>query len=781
MKLSNASMKSPARLCVGGLLLSLAMTGVLPVAAQAQDKPQVATSGIEDIVVIARRRQENVQSVPIAITALSPQKMERLNITRDSDVYKTTPGVGGHSNFPNLTYVAIRGQDGKGAVVPYQNEVPQPSQGINDPYGVGIGGPAMFYDMESVQVLKGPQGTLFGRNTTGGAILYQTAKPKNEFGGSITLGYGNYNNKEATAVLNAPLVDDKVLLRVAGTYVNRDGYTKVLSTPKHPNGYDTQNKNAYSLRGTLTLKPNDNVQNDMIVQYMESDDHGTSSILKAINHSFAGGFIDFLFPNLQAQLNQQNALGPRTSVPLSTDPAFHDQYWNVTDIFKYDVSDNLTIRNIASYQKFKILNFATDGDGTASTICDCLGYYVNPQLVTQYTEEFQVQGKSFENKLNWTVGAFFLHSPPQSDFNIQWNKFFSFDGTVTYNEYRSGDTSKAVYAQGTYDLSSVLEGLKFTAGLRYTWDHTFDSVRKNVNVIAGPCPEPEGRPNADSTCTQTGQGSFHAPTWTIGFDYQINPNTLTYVVSRRGYRQGGLNPGSSTSAFALFQPEHVTDLEVGVKSDWSVGDAKVRTNAALFRQWYNNIQTEDLRQSGTNLTFVFYNGPKAIIQGGEFETIVEPVQNLELTGSVAYLDQSYDYTGVTLSTVITLQNEILQNKPKWKYNLGATYHLPVDARMGDVAVSVNWNYQSTQGLVKSAPDHPWDRQPSYGLLDLNINWDDIYGSPVSGVFYMTNVLDKLYAVGSYALGPAIGISSVTYGEPRMFGFRLKYKFGSEAG
>jgi len=767
--------------CTSGLFLSLSTTCAVPAMAADAAASGAAASGdyLEEVVVTARRRVESLQSVPIAITAISADRLEQMNLVQDSDVLKGVPSVGVHSPFADSTYIAIRGQDGKGAVVTYQNEVPIVSQGPNEPFGVGVGGPAMMYDMENVQVLKGPQGTLFGRNTTGGAVLFRTKMPTAELGGSIAAEYGNYNSREVTGVFNTPLGSDKLLFRVAGTLVQRDGYTHVISEPSYPNGVDTYNRNAYSFRATLTMKPSDEAQNDIIVQYMKNKNHGSSVILKAYDPNFFGGFINVLFPNLASLVAQQAALGPRTQIPVGNDSAYEANFTTATDILRMDISDHITLRNIANFSQFKITQEAVDGDGTIYGICDCLGSYATPQINAQYSDEFQVQGKSFANTLVWTAGLFFLDAPPQSDFNVQFNHFF---GSVSYNEYRSGTESKAVYGQGTYDLSAVVPGLKFTGGVRYTQDRFFDSVRKGLPAI-DTCPPAllATKQNADALCTQTATGVFTAPTWTVGFDYQLAPRSLAYVVSRRGYREGGINPGSASAAYSTFAPEYVTDVELGFKSDWFVGDAKIRTNFDVFRQWYTGIQAENLEPgAGTTITFVTRNGPSAVISGAEFEGIIEPVKSVELGLTASYLNSAYSYTGLDAAAAAELQNDVLQDKPRFKYTVDARYHLPVPDQLGDISVSANWDWQSLTVNVKSAPDHPYDQQTAYGLLSFNALWDNIAGHPISASFFMNNATNKLYAVGSYALEPALGFAGVTYGEPRMYGIRLKYKFGGEA-
>lgn len=759
----------------GTLLLALSLP--CGISAGAEDNPNARVADrLEDIVVVARRRVELAQTVPISITAISAEKLARSTIVDDADILRNIPSVGVQTTFADSTFIGIRGQEGKGKVVTYLNEVPIPSTGVNQTNGIGVGGPGMFYDMENVQVLKGPQGTLFGKNTTGGAVLFQTKMPTSKLGASVSAGYGNYNSRYVTAVLNAPLAGDALLLRVAGTVNQRDGLTHVLATPSHPNGLDLDNRDAKSFRATLTMKPSDNFQSDLTFDYMRNKNNGSALILVAINPGLYGGLISALYPNLPSLLAQQQSLGPRTGIPISVDPGYYAKFWTATDTLKYNVTDNLTLRNIANYTQFTVYQFATNGSGTIYPIIDNNGY-VTPDVNRQISEELQVQGNSFQNKLTWTLGAFFLDQISPDIFNVQKNTVFS---TPSYNEFRSGGDSKALYAQGTYDLSSLVDGLKFTAGFRYTWDSFFDSVREGLPT-PDVCPPAlrVTKANADALCTQTATGSFSAPTWTVGFDYQVGLHSLAYIASHRGYREGGLNPGSNTQAFGLYQPEYVTDLEIGYKSDWFIGGMPIRTNIATYRQWYRNIQAESLEPDSTELIFVIRNGPKAVISGVEFEGTIEPAKGLDLGVNMSYLNSDYSYTGLLPSDAATLRNEILFDRPKWKYTLSSTYHLPVPGYLGDISVAGDWSYESTTGLVKAAHSL-FDTQPGYGVLNLSANWNRIAGKPIQVSVYMNNALNKTYATGSYALTSLLGTSALHYGEPRMFGAQVKYSWGGEA-
>jgi iron complex outermembrane receptor protein len=280
------SFRSPRR-ALAGLTCFLMLESLPPTLQAADTSEDRRTNGLEEIIVTARRREENAQQVPIAITVVSAAALQANNISTVQDVQQLVPSMTvttGNVGQRDSANVAIRGQGygsiaGQPAVAMYLNEVPIPA----DHDGQIAGGPGLFFDMENVQVLKGPQGTLFGRNTMGGAVLLQTARPTNEFGGQLQAGYGNYNDRELNGEINLPIIDDKLLARIAVSGQIRDGFSHVQSMPGYPNGIDLDNRDTRSVRTSLTYRPTDSFQNDAILTYQEYTSHGSADFLTAID------------------------------------------------------------------------------------------------------------------------------------------------------------------------------------------------------------------------------------------------------------------------------------------------------------------------------------------------------------------------------------------------------------------------------------------------------------------------------------------------------------------
>ena len=729
----------------------------------AKNADQSASSfGLEEVMVTARRREENLQTVPISITALSEHVLREKNIQTFVDLQQSVPSMTATSPYRDGFQVAIRGHGGYSpgsgpAVITYFNEVPLPP-GRGD--GTAGGGPGTFYDLENVQVLKGPQGTLFGRNTTGGAILFQSKRPTNEFGGYVEAAGGSYDDRAFQAVLNAPLISDKLLVRFAMNRHTRDGFTRVLATPRHPAGTYIDDMDVLAGRATITFKPTDRVQSDLIYDDIDSDANSPSNILGYVDPS---GLAAQLYPDILQTLQEQLRLGVRTQVPIGSDQRSHKRTTSVTDILRIELSDDLTLRNILSYGKQELTQII-DADGSRFPVFALVGF-PGPYRAEYYSEELQLQGKSLGGNLSWTAGGFFLDSPRQADYRVQAYETL---GSRSLTVGRESEKSRAAYAQGTYDLGSWVDGMKLTAGLRYTQDHRFSQSR-SLNV-AGACVAPP--PTADATCTTVRSGDFSAPTWNLTVDYQLAPHAFTYLTTRRGYRTGGFNTGALLRENQSFDPEYVTDEELGIKSEWTIGGVPARTNLALYHQDYTSVQlSKGVVLEGNRLQSVVANAGDARLWGAEFEGWIQPTEHLELGAQFAWLD--FEYTDFAPGVDIAATNAAASdNRPPYKAGLNGRYHLPLDPRWGDLAIAASWSWQDDSGDASL----PLDVIEAYDLLTLSLNWNRIGGSRTDASFVMTNATDNVYAVGGYAL-KALGYSTVTYGEPRMFAMSLRYRFG----
>jgi len=793
------------------LLLSSAMCLVLgakadPVRAQNQGvSASAGGQGLEEVVVTARRREERLQSVPIAITAFTQQDLEQKHIYQMEDLTHFTPSLALSQNAsdpltPFGENLILRGLPG---AVTYFSQVPTAAAGAAGGSGLASA-PGSYFDLDHVEVDKGPQGTLFGTNSIGGAILFEPKRPTNNFEGYASVTIGDYNDHEFEGAINVPIVSDKVLLRIAGQSVNRDGFTKL-----HTTGLDLDNREYSGWRVGLTLRPTDDFENYLVYDGYWQHQNGSSAILSHVNPNFAlssipigggkslpltlangpslasllnpatqiqaflaglkAGSFSF-FPGLVDALAQQQALGPREQVGRDAAPLSKAYIWGITDVARWDVEDDLTIKNIAAVRVNKVLSIG-DEDGTQFPILQ-VETPGNPHgwatSTAQFTEEPQIQGKSFNGKLQWTIGGFLAFTHPAGHLDSGSTAL----GTFTYASGHSSSRSQAAYAQATYDFSSLIEGMKFTAGYRYNWDFVSNQSVGRSGGPTGKC----SNIGADANCFSGVNGSFQAPGWTVGLDYQVTPDILAYVRSGHAYIAGSTNLNAPSPQFAQIKPQKVTDVELGVKADWSFMGIHGRTNADLFHTDFNSIavqQTITFTNAAGQLVAnqVTQNAGAATVDGAEFEGTIVPYAGVELTPHFSYVHSVYTQYptafGAAPPTILYI--------PPLQYGFTARYHLPLDESFGDISVAATYSWYGHQYVTPS----PFSILPSYDKLDLRIDWMNVMGHPFDAAFFMTNATDNLYFTGGYPLYGFLGIDTKTYGAPRMFGFQLKYRFGPD--
>jgi iron complex outermembrane receptor protein len=349
---------------VAVLALGLGSTAV------AQAAPDATAAGgqqLEEITVTATKREEKLKDVPVAVSVINAAQLQNQHITDIEDAIRNVSSIAfsttGGEGQDNISIRGISSNVGSQVVGIYLDDVPLLV--TNSYEGVTI---PKFLDMARIEVLKGPQGTLFGRNTTGGAILLQTKKPTNEFEGYAQIQLGNYNDREFEGAVNIPIVRDKVLLRVSANIAQRDGFTHVLNTPQGPKDLDS--RDFWAGRVQITLRPSDDFENDILAYSNYKHETGTSAFLVAANPAILTANGGSAFAAQAASIiAQQNALGPRTSLGLSVNNSL-DKDWTfgVLNTTRWDISDNLTLKNIASFIQRKQTN-NHDLDGSSGSGC----------------------------------------------------------------------------------------------------------------------------------------------------------------------------------------------------------------------------------------------------------------------------------------------------------------------------------------------------------------------------------------------------------------------------
>jgi iron complex outermembrane receptor protein len=599
-----------------------------------------------------------------------------------------------------------------------------------------------------------------------------------------------------------PLVDDKLLVRAGGQFQTTDGYVHDVRNDR--DFYDE----TYGVgRVSLTARPWDDLQNDLVVNYYQSHNHGTAFVWTAVNPAGLALGIGANKPyiNANGQLTsgflqafaEQQKLGHYAIIgsDASGSTFANQRQLNITNTTSWDVSDNLTIKNIAGYQEIEVAG-RTDTDGTPFNLLDGntlitdhstspFNNKVLPTIQTtpnvSYTEELQLQGKAFGDRLSYTVGTFnyysALRSPNEPAFSSTLYGVGGAAGIVYYSS-----RANAVYAQGTYDLSDLVEGLSFTGGYRYNWDKK-EFRQDSYDPVNG---DPNGLGGHALTKSVGLVGYFHAPTYTLNLSYQFTPTTMFYVTDSKGYTTGGFNINGPVG-LQLYQPEQLDNVEIGVKSTWEIGGMKAKTNLAAFYGSYDNVQT----QLPTNVSIppappVFQvlttNAATAHIEGVETEITLLPVESVELDANIAYSHNKYDtYLVATSSGILNMNDTPFTSNPMWSGNVRAYYHLPIDESFGEVTFGAILSYQSRQSSTPALPRLPTYDTPGFENLDLNLSWRNVLGHEgVTATAYGTNVTSNDRTNGPFQVYSQLGVYGIAPKAPAMYGFRLRYEFSAPA-
>jgi len=734
---------------------------------------EYATSAtpIEEVTIIARRRQESLQEVPIAVTVLGEDFLRLHDVGQFDDVQKHAPslGVTTTGNSTNVPLISLRGQRPSEtilsvdpAVAMYFAEIVMtPSHGTN----------LSLYDLESVQVLKGPQGTLFGRNITGGAVLFSPMKPSLDSEGYAEFTLGDYGLLGVEGAVNLP-VDPRWQLRLSGKSVKREGYQRnrannVLAGDK------AWDENSIALRLSL-LHETEMLESWSILSWDRNDSKARVPVLEAWNPDADAGALLAAAFDLDATLAR---LGGHDYTQVETDvDGFEDTenrfFANHTS---WKFANAVTLKNILGYRKVDWRSrFETDGSAEA-----LLGPPASGEPGTteaeQFSEELQLLGTAFDQQLDWIVGAYYYRM--QGTQFTRANILAPF--LATNPQVAGGDVDNrayAVFAQGSYQLT---DSWSLTLGARQTWDQREVSV---TTTKAGQCVvEDDARnPLPDNACERSEDKDYQSPTWLLSASYQPRDTLMVYGSVGSGYRTGGINLRAQTSLeLKPYDEETVLNYEFGIKADWQWGEWALRSNFATFWQDYQDIQRTQAQEVADEVRTTTENAAEATIRGAELEIWLVPVEGLELSLNYSYLDAEFD-------KYIDNSGTDLSDSPfVWvaPHTLAANmrYSWPVGDDDGDVSLQLSYYYQDevessdTSGFADPKL-RAVGRQDGYGLVSARLDWERMLGSAFDLAIFGKNLTDEKYAIGGIDLLDNLGLATRVYGAPRTWGVSLRYSY-----
>ncbi len=781
--------------------LSPAMTlTVLAAASSATYIPPAvaAETLLEEVLVTARRRAENEQTVPIAMQVMSEEFLRTQSVGQIEDIGTKVPslrisGAGGSLNEP---LISLRGQRpaessfAQDQAVPmYVNDVAiSPTQGSN----------LALYDLQSLQVLKGPQGTLFGRNSTGGAILMTSKRPGTELGCYAEVKVGDYNLLGFEGAVDVP-VNENLQMRLAAHKLDRDGYQKnVANNPLRGEEFHDEHSQGFRLSVAFAQNQFDNI---LVLSLDENDIAAAMPITMAVNSSVGLGAYAPLAGWGQWVEGVQRNIARNNPWKIETDVKAKEYVKNifVSNATTFELTENLSIKNIIGYRQIDF-DTATDIDGTAfpgfgTWTNGAPGVTTNTRPTTLdsefFSDELQLLGSAMKDKLDWIVGLYWSEVDATQDYLVQTSPGPSFDSGIT----QAINTSYGIFGEGSY---AVTEAWSATLGIRQSWDDRELTVSKWRDLARTMCNVTGAGGAAIPDCSRSVDEKFNSPTWRASLNHTSAAGHLVYGSISTGYRAGGFNTrGNSDATLKPFDEEVVTTYELGHKGDWETVAGTLRTNAALYWQDYQDIQyTRSFDQGGSTVTRT-ENAAEAEIKGIELEATLAPTENLILTAGLSFVAAKFkerlDLIGGV--EVDTSGNDFVYT-PERTVSASATYTLPVAASLGEISVTASVYWQddmSTHALIDQFPILPaafggnWSQADidamteysnvsSYEVWNTRVDWRNVMASKVDAALYLNNASDETYVLGGLNVVDSGGYGANTYGAPRTIGASLRYNF-----
>lgn len=782
------------------LAASTVVTLVCPKELPAQTGGDADTgAGLEEVIVTARRREEVLQDVPISVSALSGEALERAGISDIQALQYRTPSLAVTTTFSqrNVAAFALRGQRTQETqlftdppVGTYFAEVVQPR-----PYGFGNA----LYDLESVQVLKGVQGTLFGRNMTGGAVLVEPKHPVlGETSAEVRGTYGNYETMEFYGVANMP-AGDTFAVRVAGKTREREGWAREVTT-----GRDYDNQNYDTARVSALFQPSDTFNTLTIADWYRAREHGTAAFLTSVVFPSAlsnyeglrqGGVISTNIPAefaaAQALFRQRRysfdiGAGEGGNLDAFGAPYENVENYGVTNKTTWEISDSLTLKNIAGYRR-NTRDTVQDFDGIPA-------FLITPNQfsrISNYSEELQLQGEAFEERLEYIVGGYYFKEDGIDGAFANTLPQLTFAGArvpqstpaALFQIANPGEGSSTTYAgfvAGTYHLTDQFSA---SAGVRYNNDKreiTVSPQRPMLNACQWDLnlATPGVQSVPIDQCFFSNEKTFDEITYDGTLQYEPSEGLTLYGSYRHGFRAGGFSTRAQNEiALRPFLPELVDEYELGLKTTTPLGGGQLTSSLAVFRQDGTDVQKQrsasfDTTGDGIPDTVVTIvdNTAEQRNTGGELE-LSFGTADFNLSGFYSYTKIEI-LEGAAVSTIGT--PEIAQRgTPKHQAGLTGTADMPI-GNLGELSLTANVTWRSE---IFFDDFELQARQPSYTLVNLRAEWSQIAQSGLSIAAYATNVTDEEYRIGVLGLiAEGLGFQSSVYGEPRMYGVEIGYKF-----
>ena len=762
-------------LAASAIVPTLGLTLFSP-ASNAQ-QPDSGPIAIEEVIVTAERRTANLQDVPVSMSSFSRDELLSLQVNDIGDLQSLVPNLSIHVGDANNAVVYIRGVGQIDSVAFFE-----PGVGIylDDVYlGRAQGAFLDVLDVERIEVLRGPQGTLYGRNTVGGAVKYVSAAPTDEYSAELSATVGNFNQLDYKLSLSGPISEDRLLGRLTVAQLTRDGYSENLF-----DGEDDGDRDTLFARGVLKYLPTDSVTIQLSADYTEADPDRsrTPSKVTPINILTVDPFT--FGTSVQA-------------FDADTDPFVVNADFNTveqteasgTDLnIAWEISDDLTFKSISSARQVDY-GAELDLDGTPINAFGI--FYFSDQ--EQVSPEFQLSYDA--DRLSAVGGVYYFNEDGTTfDGGVFGNFLIALSG-----ESQFSTDSFAAFGQLDYAFNDRLTGI---FGVRYTDEEKnyarqaedFDlTALAGIEIDATTFAVSYNNPsllNPGSTDLAIGRGAgvprpganpdaadFDNVSFKAGLKYQLSDDAQAFFTVSEGFKSGGFNGRVADGQLVPYDEETLLSYELGVKSQWL--ENRLRLNGAIFHTDYDNLQVSSFEASADGSTFipVFTNAGAATISGLELELTALVSDRLSITANIGYLDGDYDEFLAEPDPVsgqvrdVSDEREIV-NSPEWDTFLGLSYAMPLGTA-GDVTFAANWGYRSKTYLEVNSSENL--AQGAYSVYNASIQFVS-----ASGQWNVTlggkNLGDEEYRTHAFDLSAFPGVELGYYNPPRTYALSTSYSF-----
>jgi iron complex outermembrane recepter protein len=736
---------------------------------------------LSEVVVTARKRSEDVQSVPVSVSAVTGDQLKQQSIKTVANLQNLAPGLFVQQGLDDnqTIIVTMRGRKQDDATMAVDSSVSLNVDGVYIPRTLGMAGSML--DIKYVEVLRGPQGTLYGRNTTGGAIGIFTNDPTHELSGSVDLTGGNYGTWNAVGIANIPIADNLDARFVAQRGGN-GGYAHTTS------GTPLGDSRSEYYRGKLRWSGSNNWQAVLSGHYEDDRSGGTRAFIPGLDPA---NFQDNGLPEgsyLTLQTMADLGVSEAEAVALQRAWTAQRSPWytldnthgpaSVSKVHRWDVGLNISgdvvedvqFRSISAVQS---LSREVSGGPQFPVFI----FKQHPHSTgTYYSQELQLLGKT--RSFNWVVGTYGGYETGTDGQNIFFLPAVFGTGAVA-NDSGIRNTTLAGYAQATWEF---IPDWRLTAGARYTSDtrrvdagaFLVDLLDPSIHDCVVPAPGVEASPPGESQCPRTFKAAFSKPTWLVSLDHQLTPDVLLYVKAATGYRSGGLNANNGAveeEAFGSFAPESNIEYEAGIKSEFL--GRRVRVNADVYWDDYSDLQVQSIvLGSDNNFLTLETNAAKARIRGVELEADFLVGGGLRLHASTAYTGAHYlsyqDLTGDHSHRPFAI--------PKWTSSLSANYTRATP--IGVASIELDYARKSAVNVVPPSTLVDAVTQPGYGLLNARATLHLERWNMDVAVFGQNLTNKEFFEQGFNVAAPGFDFDDVYIGgAPRTFGVELIKKFG----